>query len=168
MKTTVGVTSINGNPLTLMGEMVKVGDVAQDFTALNNELKPVKLTDFNGKKVILSIMPSIDTPVCASQTRRFNEEAAKMENVAVITLSNDLPFALARFCGNEGIENAITLSDQKDRDFGYKYGFYIQELGLLARGIVVINEEGQVVHVEFVKEVTNEPNYDAALRAVQG
>jgi thioredoxin-dependent peroxiredoxin len=167
MKTTIGVIEINGNPLTLMGEMVKKGDVAQDFTVMNNELKPVKLSDFKGKKIIISVMPSVDTPVCAAQTRRFNTEAAKMENVAVITLSMDLPFALARFCGNEGIENAMTLSDHRDRDFGYKYGYYIQELGLLARGIVVINEEGQVVHVEFVKEVTTEPDYDAALKIVR-
>ncbi len=167
MKTTVGVISMKGNPLTLMGEMVKKGDMAQDFTVMNNELKPVKLSDFQGKKIILSVMPSIDTPVCAAQTRRFNAESAAMENVVVLTLSMDLPFALARFCGNEGIDNAITLSDHRDRDFGYKYGFYIQELGLLARGIVVIGEDGIVKYVEFVKEVTNEPDYDSALKAVQ-
>jgi len=166
MKTTVGVIEINGNPLTLMGEMIKTGDIAPDFTVMNTELKPVKLTDYAGKKVILSIMPSIDTPVCAAQTRRFNVEASKLENVVVITLSVDLPFALARFCGNEGITNAVTLSDYKDRDFGYKYGFYIQELGLLARGIVVIDENGKVSYVQYVKEVGAEPDYDAALKAL--
>ena len=167
MKTTVGVVEINGNPLTLVGEMIKTGDIAQDFTVMNNELKPVKFSEYAGKKVILSVMPSIDTPVCAAQTRRFNEEAAKLENTAVITLSVDLPFALARFCGNEGIQNAVTLSDYKYRDFGNKYGFYIQELGLLARGIVVINEEGKVIHVQYVKEVGHEPDYDAALNALK-
>ncbi len=167
MKTTVGVVEINGNPLTLVGEMIKTGDIAQDFTVMNNELKPVKFSEYAGKKVILSVMPSIDTPVCAAQTRRFNEEAAKLENTVVITLSVDLPFALARFCGNEGIQNAVTLSDYKDRDFANKYGFYIQELGLLARGIVVINEEGKVIHVQYVKEVGHEPDYDAALNALK-
>jgi len=168
MKTTIGVIEINGNPLTLMGEMVKKGDIAQDFTVTNNEVKPVKLTDFAGKKVILSVMPSIDTPVCAAQTRRFNEEATKLDNAVVITLSVDLPFALARFCGNEGIKDAITLSDYKDRDFAYKYGFYIQELGLLARGIIVIDENGIIQHVQYVKEVGSEPDYDAALQVLKG
>ncbi len=167
MKTTVGVIELNGNPLTLVGEMVKKGDAALDFTVMTNELKPVKLSEFSGKKIILSIMPSVDTPVCAAQTRRFNEEAARLDNVVVVTLSVDLPFALARFCGNEGIQNALTLSDYRDRDFGHKYGFYIQELGLLARGIIVINEEGKVIHVEYVKEVGNEPDYDAAIKALQ-
>ena len=166
MKTTVGVIEINGNPLTLVGEMVKTGDIAQDFSVMSNELKPVKLSEFAGKKIILSVMPSIDTPVCAAQTRRFNEEATKLENVVIITLSVDLPFALARFCGNEGIKNALTLSDYKDRDFGHKYGFYIQELGLLARGIVVIDENNKVVHVQYVKEVGSEPDYEAALKAL--
>jgi thiol peroxidase len=166
MKTTIGVIEIKGNPLTLVGEMVKKEDIAQDFTVVNNELKPVKLSDFSGKKVILSVMPSIDTPVCAAQTRRFNEEATRLENVVVLTLSNDLPFALSRFCGNEGIKNAITLSDYKDHDFGYKYGFYIQELGLLARGIIVINEDGKVVYVQYVKDVGTEPDYETALKAL--
>jgi thioredoxin-dependent peroxiredoxin len=166
MKTTVGVIEIKGNPLTLVGEMIKTGDIAHDFTAVNNELKPVKLSDFAGKKVILSVMPSIDTPVCAAQTRRFNEEGAKLDNVVVITLSMDLPFALSRFCGNEGITNALTLSDYKDHDFGYQYGFYIQELGLLARGIVVIDENGKVVYVQYVKDVGTEPDYAAALRVL--
>jgi thiol peroxidase len=166
MKTTVGVIEMKGSPLTLVGEMIKRGDIAPDFTVTGLDLKPVKLSDFAGKKVILSVMPSVDTPVCAAQTRRFNEEASKLENTVVITLSVDLPFALSRFCGNEGITNAMTLSDYKDRDFGHKYGFYIQELGLLARGIVVINEEGKVAHVEFVKEVTSEPGYEAALKAL--
>jgi thioredoxin-dependent peroxiredoxin len=166
MKTTIGVIEMKGSPLTLVGEMIKPGDIAPDFTVMSNELKPVKLSDFAGKKVILSVMPSVDTPVCAAQTRRFNEEAAKLENTVVITLSVDLPFALSRFCGNEGITNAMTLSDYKDHDFGHKYGFYIQELGLLARGTVVINEEGKVVHVEYVKEVTSEPAYESALKAL--
>lgn len=167
MKTTIGLVEINGNPLTLIGEQIKPGDLAPEFTAMNNELKPVKLSDYKGKKIILSVMPSIDTPVCASQTRRFNVEAAALPDVAVLTLSMDLPFALKRFCGNEGIENAYTLSDSKDREFGYGYGFYIQELGLLARGIVVINADGKVIHVEICKSVGSEPDYDAAIKAVK-
>jgi len=167
MKTTVGIVELKGNPLTLVGETIKVGQLAPDFTVTNNELKPVKLSDFAGMKRILSIMPSVDTPVCAMQTKRFNQEAAKLENVKVITLSVDLPFALNRFCGNEGIENALTLSDYKDRDFGHKYGFQILELGLLARGIVVIDENDKVIHVEYVKEVGNEPDYDKAINAVK-
>lgn len=167
MKTTVGIVELKGNPLTLVGETIKVGQLAPDFTVTNNELKPVKLSDYAGMKRILSIMPSIDTPVCAMQTKRFNLEAAKLENVKVITLSVDLPFALGRFCGNEGIENALTLSDYKDRDFGHKYGFQILELGLLARGIVVIDENDKVIHVEYVKEVGNEPDYDKAINALK-
>jgi len=167
MKTTIGIVELKGKPLTLVGESIKVGQIAPDFTVFNNELKPVKLSDFAGTKRILSIMPSIDTPVCALQTKKFNEEAAKLENVKVITLSVDLPFALGRFCGNEGIENALTLSDYKDRDFGHKYGFYILEIGLLARGIVVIDENDKVIFVEYVKEISNEPNYEKALELVK-
>ncbi len=167
MKTTVGIIEFNGKPLTIAGEMITKGRIAPDFKVIDKELNIVKLSDFAGKKRILSIMPSIDTPICEAQTRRFNEEAAKNPDVVVITLSMDLPFALARFCANEGIKNAITLSDHRYREFGYNYGFYIEELGLLARGIVVVDENDTVVHVEYVKDIVQHPNYDAALEAIK-
>lgn len=162
-----GVITFGGNPLTLVGSIVKVGDTAKDFTVLANDLKPHKLSDYNGKVRILSIVPSIDTGVCASQTRHFNVDAAKLENVVILTISCDLPFALGRFCGAEGIDKVITLSDHKDTDFGLKYGFLIDELRLLSRGIVIIDKDGIVKYVEYVKEVTTHPNYDKALEVAK-
>jgi len=166
-KTKVAIT-FQGNPLTLLGTEIKVGDKAPEFTALGGDLSPVKLSDYAGKVVILSVFPSVDTPVCAAQNRVFNKQAAGLgEDIAIIGLSNDLPFALGRFCGAEGIDKVVTLSDHKDVDFGSKYGFLIEELRLLARGTVVIDKEGIVKHIEYVPEVTNEPNYDAALEAAK-
>lgn len=162
-----GVITFGGNPLTLVGNIVKVGDTAKDFTVLSNDLKPHKLSDYNGKVRILSIVPSIDTGVCAAQTRHFNVDAAKLENVVILTISCDLPFALGRFCGAEGIDKVITLSDHKDTDFGLKYGFLIDELRLLTRGIVIIDRDGIVKYVEYVKEVTTHPNYDKALEVAK-
>jgi thiol peroxidase len=167
MKRNEGIITFGGNPLTISGNMIEVGVQAPDFTALNNDLVPVKLSNFDGKIRIISSMPSIDTSVCAAQTRKFNVEATNHENVVVLTISMDLPFALKRFCGAEGIEKAITLSDSKGREFAEKYGFMIEELGLLARGVVVVDQNGKVVHVEYVSEVTNEPNYEKALQAVK-
>jgi thiol peroxidase len=163
MKKNEGVITFAGNPLTLLGEMVKKGDKAQDFTALANDLKPHKLSDFDGKVRIISVMPSVDTGVCAAQTRRFNEEAAKLGDVQILTISCDLPFALGRFCGAEGIDKVLTLSDHKDTDFGLKYGFLIEQLRLLARGVVIVDKQGTVQYVEFVKEVTTHPDYDTAI-----
>ncbi len=167
MKRNEGIITFGGNPLTISGNMIEVGVQAPDFTALNNDLAPVKLSNFDGKIRIISAMPSIDTSVCAAQTRKLNVEATNHENVVVLTISMDLPFALKRFCGAEGIEKAITLSDSKGREFAEKYGFMIEELGLLARGVVVVDQNGKVVHVEYVSEVTNEPNYEKALQAVK-
>lgn len=161
------VITFAGNPLTLLGTPIKVGDTAPDFTVLDADLNPVTLADAKGKKLIISVVPSIDTSVCAAQTRRFNEEAAKLDDVIVYTISCDLPFALGRFCGAEGIDIVKTLSDHKDLSFGDAYGYTIEELRLLARGIVVVNEEGVVTHVEVVPEVTDHPDYDAALAAVK-
>lgn len=155
-----------GNSVTLVGEAIKVGDVAPDFTVLKADLSPVKLSDAKGKTVVISVAPSIDTSVCAAQTRRFNEEAAKLDDVVIYAVSVDLPFALGRFCAAEGIEAVQTLSDHKDLDFGSKYGFTIEELRLLARGIVVVNPEGLVTYVEYVPEVTDHPDYAKALEAV--
>ncbi|MBL4559772.1 MAG: lipid hydroperoxide peroxidase [Bacteroidales bacterium] len=153
-----------GNPMTLLGNEVKTGTTANNFTALDQGLSPVQLSDFDGKVKILSIFPSIDTGVCSAQTHRFNKEAASLDkNIQIITLSNDLPFALGRFCGAEGITNLITLSDHKELDFGLKYGFVVEELRLLARGIVVLDKDNNVKHVEYVAEMTEEPNYEVAL-----
>lgn len=167
MKRNENVITFLGNPMTILGEMIQTSAKAPDFTVINNDLKPVKLSDFNGKVVIISAMPSVDTGVCAAQTRRFNKEAADLGDVAIITVSMDLPFALKRFCGAEGIDKALTLSDYKEKDFASKYGFLIEELGLLARGVVVVDKTGIVRFVEYVKEVASEPNYEAALEIVK-
>ena len=167
MEKRTGVITFGGNPLTLAGNEIKVGAKAPDFYALNSKLQPVKLSDFDGKVRIISVFPSIDTPVCAAQTRRFNVEAANLGDVQILTVSCDLPFALGRFCAAEGIDKEITLSDHKELDFGLKYGFVIDELRLLARGVVVVDKDGVVKHVEYVKEITEEPDYDSAIEAVK-
>ena len=156
-----------GNPLTLLGNEVKVGDKAPDFTAVGAGLAPVKLSDFAGKTIIIAAYPSIDTGVCAAQNRRFNAEANNLKDVVVLSISCDLPFAQSRFCAAEGVENIKTISDHKDLEFGQKYGFWIKELRLLARGTVVIDASGIVRYVEYVSEVTHEPNFDAALSVVK-
>ncbi len=167
MKKNSGITTFKGNPLTLLGDMVNPGMKAPDFTALGEDLKPVKLSDFSGKVILISSVPSVDTGVCAAQTRRFNTEAAALGDVVILTISCDLPFALARFCAAEGIDKVIPLSDHKDTDFGLKYGFLIEELRLLNRGIVVIDKDGIIRYVEYVQENTNHPNYEKALEAAQ-
>lgn len=161
------VITMHGNPLTLTGTEISVGDKAPDFTVLDENLAPVKLSDAAGKKVIISVAPSVDTSVCAAQTRKFNEEAAKIEGAVVYCISNDLPFALGRFCAAEGIDAIKVLSDHKDLSFGNQYGFVIEELRLLARGIVVVGEDGIVSHVEYVAEVADHPDYEAALAAAK-
>ena len=167
MEKRTGVITFKGNPLTLAGAEIKVGAKAPDFYALSNTLAPVKLSDFDGKVRIISVFPSIDTPVCAAQTRRFNVEAANLGDVQILTLSCDLPFALGRFCAAEGIDKEITLSDHKELDFGLKYGFVIDELRLLARGVIVVDKAGVVKYVEYVKEVTDEPDFDSAIKAAR-
>ena len=160
--------TFKGSPLTLVGPEIKVGDDAPHFKLVGNDLADVDCKSFHGKVRILSVAPSIDTPVCATQTRTFNKEATALaDDVVVLSVSLDLPFALARFCGAEGIERVITASDHKYRSFGEAYGVYIRELGLLTRAVFVINREGKVVHAEYVPEVTHEPNYAAALKAVK-
>lgn len=155
--------TFQGNPLTLVGEEIKVGTVAPEFFAVKNDLSAFHLSNLKGKVVIISAMPSVDTGVCEIQTIRFNEEAKKYADIHVVTISMDLPFALARFCANKGIENAVTVSDYRGREFATKYGFMIEELGLLERGTVVIDKEGVIRHVEYVSEVTDQPDYDKAL-----
>ncbi|MCW3785398.1 thiol peroxidase [Plebeiibacterium sediminum] len=165
-KTNLNVT-FAGNPVTILGNEIKVGDKAPDFTVINEKLESVKLSDFDGKVKVLVVYPSIDTGVCAAQNRKFNVEANSLEDVAVLSISVDLPFAQSRFCGAEGLENIITLSDHKDLDFGEKYGFVIEEFRLLTRGTVIIDKDNTVKYVEYLPEITNEPDYDAALKAVK-
>ncbi|MCF8219086.1 MAG: thiol peroxidase [Bacteroidales bacterium] len=160
--------TFGGNPVTLLGDAARPGNIAPDFTVMDSDMKPVKLSDFNGKIKVLSVAPSIDTPVCANQTRTFNKEATKMnDNIAVLSISVDLPFALKRFCAAEGIDNVEALSDHKDVDFGTKYGFLIEEMRLLARGIVVIDKDNTIKYVEYVPEIGEEPNYQKALEEVR-
>ncbi|CEH33959.1 thiol peroxidase [Romboutsia lituseburensis] len=158
--------TFQGAPLTLEGTQVKVGDTAPNFTAVGNDLNPVSLNDTKGKRVFLSV-PSIDTPVCDMEVRKFNTEASKLSNVEVYTISMDLPFAQARWCGAAGIENVKTVSDYKDREFGKNYGVYINELGLLSRAVFVVDENNKVVYVEYLQEITEEPNYEAVLNALK-
>lgn len=157
------VVSMAGQPLTLLGEPVEIGDKAPDFTALNTEFQPVSLSDYTGKVRIITAFPSIDTEVCSLQTRRFNQEAAGLPNVQILTVSADLPFALGRFCAAEGIENALTLSDHRDFDFARKYGFWIKDMRLLARGTVIVDQDGVVRYVEFVPDIGQEPDYAKAV-----
>ena len=163
----VGAITMKGNPLTLMGLQIKVGDQAPDAVLVANDLSEVKLSSFKGKKIILSVVPSLDTPVCDLQTRRFNQEASKLLGVAVLTVSKDLPFAQKRWCGAAGASAVKTLSDYRG-NFGETYGVLIKGLGLLARSIFVINESGKVIYIQLVKEVASEPNYDEVLKAVKG
>ena len=157
-----------GGPMTLIGPEIKAGDQAPHFKLVGNDLADIECESFHGKVRVLSVAPSIDTPVCATQTRTFNKEAAGLsEDVVILCISVDLPFALKRFCGAEGIDRVITASDYKYRAFGEAYGVYVRELGLLARAVFVLNREGKVVHAEYVPEMTNEPDYAAALKAVK-
>jgi len=159
---------MKGTPLTLLGTPVELGRQAPDFRALANDLSPVKLSDFSGKVCIISSVPSLDTRVCDIQTRRFNEEAQKLgDDVVVLTISMDLPFAQKRWCAAAGIKNLQTLSDHRDATFGKSYGLLIKELRLLARSVIVVDKQGTVRYVELVPELTNEPNYDAALKAAK-
>jgi thiol peroxidase len=152
----------------LLGQEIKVGDTAPEFEALDNGLSPVKLSAFQGKVVIISAVPSLDTPVCDLETRRFNAEAAKLgQEVVVLTISMDLPFAQKRWCGAAGVTHVTTLSDHKEAAFGLAYGVLIKELRLLTRAVFVVDRKGVVRYVELVREITHEPDYDAALTAVK-
>ncbi|ANB55783.1 ahpC/TSA family protein [Anoxybacillus sp. B7M1] len=159
--------TFKGNPVTLIGNEVKVGDKAPDFKVLANDLSEVTLSDTKGSVRLISVIPSIDTGVCDAQTRRFNEEAAKLDNVKVLTISVDLPFAQKRWCGANGIENVQVLSDHRDTSFGQAYGVLIKELRLLARAVFVVDSSDTVTYVEYVSEATNHPNYEAAIEAAK-
>lgn len=156
--------TFKGDGITVMGRCVAVGDAAPDFILTGNDLSDVTPGNFAGKVLVLSVVPSLDTPVCQAQTRRFNEEVTKLDDsVVVLTVSLDLPFAQKRFCGAEGLENVHTASDYKHRSFGENYGTYIKELGLLARAVFVIGKDGKVSYVDYVSEVTDEPDYEAVI-----
>ena len=163
-----GVITFKGNPMTLLGPELKIGASAPEFKVVDNGLQPVTLADSQGKVRVITVVPSLDTPVCDTMTRKFNEEAAKLpENVVVYTISLDLPFAQKRWCGNAGIEKVKTLSDYQERSFGLNYGLLIDELKLLARAVLVIDQKGTIAYQEIVKEVTAEPDYTAALAAAR-
>ena len=162
-----GAVTLRGNPMTLVGPELKVGDKAPDFKLLGNDMKPVTLADTAGKVRILAVIPSLDTPVCDAETRRFNEEAAQLPGVEILTVSMDLPFAQARWCGAAGVKNVRTLSDYRDRSFGPAYGVLIQELQLEARAVFVLDKDNTIRHAEYVKEVAEHPNYGAALEVAK-
>ena len=161
-----GVITFKGGPLTLVGPEIKPGDAAPSFTVLSG-LNPVTLKDSAGQVRLISVVPSLDTPVCEQQTRRFNEEAAKLPGVKVLTISVDLPFAQSRFCSTAGIQNLQTLSDYRGHEFGKAYGVLIKELLLLARAIFVVGKDDKVKYAEIVPEVTSHPDYDAAIKAAK-
>ncbi|MCB2225408.1 MAG: thiol peroxidase [Desulfarculaceae bacterium] len=163
-----GAVTMHGNPLTLVGAEVKVGDIAPDVTLAANDLSPVNISDYKGKVVVLSAVPSLDTPTCDLETRRFNSEAAGLgDDVAILTISMDLPFAQARWCGAAGVEAVKTLSDYKEAAFGEAYGLLIKELRLLARCVLVLDREQKITYIQLVKELSEEPNYEEVLAAVK-
>lgn len=166
-----GAVTFKGNPMTLSGQAVKVGQPAPDFKLhyFEGGLKTVGLADLKGKPTILSVVPSLDTPVCAMQTKKFNEQLSTLgDKVNALTVSLDLPFAMNRFCGAETIKNMRVGSDYQDRNFGQNYGTLIEELKILSRAVFVLDKNGKVVYVEYVPEVASEPNYEAAMTALKG
>jgi thioredoxin-dependent peroxiredoxin len=168
MNERTGIITFKGNPMTLLGPELKVGDAAPDFVTVDTALTSVNLATHAGKIRIISAVPSLDTPVCDTETRRFNQEAAALpENVVVLTVSLDLPFAQKRWCGAAGIDRVITVSDYRERSFGQNYGVLIKELLLLARCIFVVDAQGVIRYIQQVPEVTSEPDYAAVLTAVK-
>lgn len=168
MSTTV---TLAGEPVTVGGDFPRPGDKAPSFMLVDKDLNDVSLSNFFGKRKILNIVPSLDTPVCQASARTFNAEAATLPNTVVLVISADLPFAQARFCGAEGLDNVITLSTMRGRDFHKLYGVMIMDpplSGLLARAVIVLDENDRVVYSQMVPEITHEPNYDAALAAARG
>ena len=163
-----GLVTIGGKPATLLGNEVRVGDSAPDFTAVGNDMNPVKLSDFRGKVVIISSVHSLDTAVCNIETRRFNAEAAKLgPDVVVLTVSMDLPFAQKRWCGAAGIDKVITVSDHRDASFGTGYGVLLKDLRLLARAVFVVDRQGAIRYIQLVKDVGTEPDNAPVLQAVR-
>jgi thiol peroxidase len=163
-----GAITFKGKPMTLLGPELKVGSKLPAFKVTGQDLGDITNADFSGKVLVISVVPSVDTPVCAMQTRAFNAKASELsEKVAILTVSMDLPFAAKRFCAAEGIEAVKTGSDFKYQTFGQAFGVKVKELGLLARAVFVVDKSGVVKHAEYVSEATTEPNYDAAMAAVK-
>ena len=162
-----GAVTMRGNPLTLIGPELKPGQKAPDFSLVGKDMKPVTLEQLKGKVKIIATIPSLDTPVCDAETRRFNEEASKLGDVQILAVSMDLPFAAARWCGAAGVDKVTTASDYRGAHFGEAYGALIKELYLDARAVFVIDKNDNLVHVEYVKEVANQPNFEAALAAAR-
>jgi len=160
------MATFKGNSITLQGTSVQVGQTAPDFQVLANDLSPVTRDTYKGVRII-SVVPSIDTGVCDAQTRKFNEEAATIEGVTVMTISNDLPFAQRRWCASSGLDQVVTLSDHRDLSFGTQYGVAIEELRLLARSVFVLNSNNEITYVEYLEESTDEVNFEAALAAAR-
>ncbi|CCQ95583.1 putative thiol peroxidase [[Clostridium] ultunense Esp] len=161
------LVTMGGNPVTLIGREIKIGDKAPNFTVLKSDLEKYSLKDAGDSIKIISVVPSLDTGVCELQTTRFNQEAAEIEDVVILTISVDLPFAQKRFCSAHNIDRVITLSDHRDLSFGMNYGFVIEELRLLSRGIVILDKDNIVRYVEYVKEVGEHPNYNRAIEEVK-
>lgn len=162
--------TLDGEPLNVGGTFPRVGDTAHSFMLVDKDLSDVSLSQFKGKRKVLSIVPSLDTPVCAESTRKFNQAAGMLPNTVVLVISADLPFAQSRFCGAEGLNNVITLSTMRGRDFHKDYGVMITDYplaGLTARAVIVLDENDQVLHAELVPEIKQEPNYDAALEVLR-
>jgi thiol peroxidase len=163
-----GATTLRGNPFTLIGPELHAGDEAPDFQLVDSGMKPVTLKDTGGHVRIISVVPSLDTPVCDAQTKRFNEEAANLSGVEILTVSMDLPFAQKRWCGQFGVDKVKMLSDHKDGSFGSQYGTLIKELRIESRAIFVLDADNKIRHAEYVKEVADHPDYEAALQAARG
>ncbi|HTS26059.1 MAG TPA: thiol peroxidase [Bryobacteraceae bacterium] len=162
-----GATTMRGNPKTLIGPELKPGDPAPDFNLVDAGLNPVTLKDTGNQVRIISVIPSLDTPVCDAQTKRFNEEAARLPGVDIITVSMDLPFAQKRWCGAFGVDKVKMLSDHRNGSFGEAYGTLIKDLRIESRAIFVLDSKNQIRHAEYVKEVADHPNYEAALSAAR-
>ncbi|MFB3885750.1 MAG: thiol peroxidase [Thermodesulfobacteriota bacterium] len=164
MKERHGLITMRGNPLTLIGNEVRMGEKAPDFMALANDLSPVQFSSYRGKICILSSVPSLDTPVCDMETRRFNEEASRLgSEILILTISMDLPFAQKRWCAAAGVNRVQTLSDHRDASFGTSFGVLIKELRLLARAVFIVDRKGTLQYIQLVEELTQEPNYEAVL-----
>ena len=168
MEERTGLVTMKGNPLTLLGKELNPGDPAPDFEVLDNSLQPVNLSSYRGKICVISSVPSLDTPVCDMETRKFNDEAGKLSSeVVILTISMDLPFAQKRWCGAAGVDRVITLSDHRHAAFGTAYGMLIKERRLLARAVFVVDQNGIIRYIELVKEIAEEPDYDAVIQAVK-
>jgi thiol peroxidase len=168
MKERAGFVTMKGNSLTLVGNEVKIGEVAPDFTALDPNLTPIRLSSYRNKICIISSVPSLDTPVCDIETRKFNEEAGKLgDKIQILTVSMDLPFAQKRWCGAAGVNKIQTLSDHREAQFGLAYGVLIKELRLLARAVFLVDQQGILRYTQLVKEITSEPNYDEIWNALK-